>query len=1054
MYAQLLILLGCAGIATAQSTTGIITGSVSDASKAPIAGAKVSAFHLKNGAQRSTLTGNDGHYILPAMPVGEYEVHARHEGFQTVIRRGLLLTVGQTAVIYFNLSVGELHLEVTVVAKGPLTNSRSHELSYLVGAKNMEDLPLNGRNYLDLVLLQPGVQPFRHRDSGGSIVAHGLGTSINGQDPRSNVYLLDGTPQNNFTNGPASSGAGTSLGMDTIREFRVESNGYSAEFGRNFGGQINALTKSGSNRMHGSVFHYLRNDNLDARNFFDTTTAPPEFRRNQFGGTLGGPIKRDQSFFFVGYEGIRENLGRTISTVVPDENARAGWVPDPQNPKQLLDIGINPAVQPYLNEFPQANAPNLGGGLAAFNFNFSQEIHQDFFQWRTDHNLSEKESIFARYTVDEVAQRLPTDFPQFPRSFVSRNQFLTVEYRRIFSPQLLSTFRTGFSRTRIGQDVEVNTTNEIEPFVLGRPSMGDIDIGGIPRFGPQVSADVKLTQNIFSFQDDVIFTRNRHNLKFGGLFERYQDNLFNPTFSRGIFAFANITGFLQNQPLRFIGLTPNSTVDRYWRFSLLGLYLQDDFRATKRLTLNMGLRYEVSTVPREIQGRDTTLLDLSDKEPTVGRIYNNPTEKNFAPRVGFAWDVFDDGTTVLRGGYGLFFNTNNQQNLIVTVVNPPSARRPVIGKPDFPHPSFDRAADNSIRPIAFNIKSPYIQSWNLNLQRQFSTDVLLTVGYTGSRGIHLWRNTDANTAIPTQLPNGTYCFAVEESAKVNPCGPSGSPGRRNPNFSTIELKKSDGNSWYNAFIAELRRRFSKGLQVQLSYTLSRSIDTTQASTFFSDSITGTTSAMPEFPGLAYNKGLSDFHAKHTLVSNFIWELPFFHQRTGSLAAIFRGWQAGGLLIFQSGNPLTAMVQRNRSGSLWSPTVGPGRGVDRPNLMPGFTHQSSVIGDPDQYFNPDAFSLQQAGTMGRLGRNVFIGPNLRTVDFSLAKNITLRSMGEDSKLQFRAEFFNLFNRTNFAAPAIVAFAGVVDGETPLSSFGRIRSTVTSSRQIQFGIRLSF
>ena len=1054
IYARLLIGLSCTGVAAAQSTTGVISGTVQDASQGAISGAKVSALRLDTGARRSTLTGQDGHYTLPAMPVGEYEVRAEQQGFQTLVHKGLRLTVGQTAVIHFTLPVGELRLEVTVVAKAPLANSHTHELSYLVGSRSIEELPLNGRNYLDLMLLQPGVQPFRHRDSGGSIVAHGLGVSVNGQDPRSNVYLLDGTPQNDFTNGPAGSGAGTSLGMETIREFRVEVNGYSAEFGRNFGGQINALTKSGTNRAHGSLFHYLRNDNLDARNFFDTTSSPPEFRRNQFGAVVGGPIRRDRTFFFLGYEGLREDLGRTISTVVPDENARAGLIPDPQNPQQLLDVGVDPDVKPYLDEFPLPNAPNLGGGLAPFNFGFTQELVQDFFQARVDHNFTARDSFFARYTLDDAGQRLPTDFPQFPRSFVSRNQFLTLEHRRIFSPKLLNTFRAGFSRTRIGQDVEANTTNTLEPFVLGRPSMGDIDIGGIPRFGPQVSANVQLTQNVFSFQDDVVYTHGRHSLKFGGLAERYQDNLFNPTFSRGIFAFANIGGFLRNQPLRFIGLTPESTVDRYWRFSLFGLYVQDDFRATSRLTLNLGLRYEFSTVPREIQGRDTALLNLDDAEPTLGQVYENPTKANLAPRLGFAWDVFGNGSTALRGGYGLFFNTNNQQNLIVTVVNPPSARRPVIGGPVFPQPSFDRAADNSIRPIEFHLKNPYIQSWNLNLQRELWAETLLTIGYAGARGIHLLRNTDANTAVPEQLADGRYCFPVAARPGVAPCGPSGAPGRRNPNFSTIELKKSDGNSWYNALIVELRKRFSHGVQVQSSYTFSRSIDTTQASTFFSDSVTGTTSAMPELPGLAYNRGLSDFHAPHTLVSNFVWELPFPSQGHGPFGAIFGDWQAGGLLIVQSGNPLTAMVQRNRSGSLWSPTVGPGRGVDRPSLASGFTHESAVVGDPARYFNPAAFLLQQAGTLGSLGRNVFIGPDLRAFDFSLAKNIALSSLSESGKLQFRVEFFNLFNCTNFAAPAIVAFAGVTDGEAPLSSFGRTRSTVTSSRQIQFGLRLSF
>ncbi len=1025
----------------AQRTTGSIAGTVRDGTGASLEAATLTARHQETGATRTTSSSLEGRYLFPEMPVGGYEVRAERNGFQSVIHKGLRLTVGQRAVIDFELPVGEARFEITVESDALMVAAESHELGYLVGERSIEDLPINGRNYLDLALLQPGVQPFRHRDSGGSIVAHGLATSVNGQDPRSNVYLLDGTPLNDFTNSPAGSGAGTSLGMETIREFRVEANSYSAEFGRNFGGQINALTKSGTNSLHGSLFHYLRNDNLDARNFFDPGSSPPEFRRNQFGGTVGGPIQQERTFFFFGYEGLREDLGRTIISETPDENARRGLLPDSDNPGQLLDVGVHPDVRPYLDEFPQPNGRNLGGGLGLYSFGFSDELRQDFWQSRVDHNLSSHDSLFVRYTFDDADQRLPTDFPQFPRSFLSRNQFATAEYRRVFSPQLLNTFRAGFSRTRIGQGVEANTSTPLEPFVAGRRSLGDIDIGGMPRFGPQVSEDVQLTQNVFSLHDDVVRISGGHTLKFGGMAERYQDNLFNPTFARGIFAFADLRGFLENRPLRYIGLTPESTVDRYWRFNLFGVYLQDDYRVSPRLTLNLGLRYEFATVPEELQGRDTTLLHLTDPEPTVGKLYENPTKTNLAPRFGFAWDVLGDGRTALRGGYGLYFNTNNQQNLIVTVVNPPAASRPVIIRPTFPRPSFDRAADRSIRPIEFDLKNPYIQSWNLNLQRQLPFDTLLTAGYAGARGLHLLRNTDANIAIPERLADGSYFFA-ENAPRIN------------PNFSTIEQKQSNGNSWYNALVFEIRKRLSNGVQVQSSYSFSRSIDTTQASTFFSDSVTGTTSAMPEFAGLDYNKGLSDFHSQHTWVTNFVWEIPVAREGRGPAGALFGAWQVAGIWTLQSGNPLTVMVQQNRSRSLWAPSVGAGRGFDRPNFAPGFTHESAVTGDPNGYFNPEAFLLQPAGTLGNAGRNSLIGPNLRTFDFSLAKKIPIAALGESGRLQFRAEFFNLFNRANFGAPRIIAFAGARDGEAPLPSLGRISSTITSARQIQFGLRLAF
>ncbi len=1014
----------------AAQTTSTITGTVTDSSGAVLVGVQVTARHGETGATRTGETGAEGRYVLPAMPVGVYELRAEHTGFKPLVQEGIRAVVGETAVIDFELPVGALGQVVTVQAEPSLVNLQSGELSYLVGEEAIQQLPLNGRNYTDLALLQPGVVAFQQRD-GGSVVAHGLGTIVNGRDPRSNVYLLDGTPQNDFTNGPAGSAAGTALGMETVREFRVEVNAYSAEFGRNGGGQINVLTKSGGNDLHGSLYYFHRNDNFDARNFFDRAEVP-EFKRNQFGATVGGPLRENKTFFFVGYEALREDLGRTISTVVPDDNARLGILPTGTVP-------IDPAVQPYLLEFPVANGPVIGGGLASHTFGFNQTIDQDFFQLRVDHEFSPNQRFFGRYTIDDAGQDLPTDFPQFPRSFISRNQFFTGEYQYIASSSTLHTARLNFSRTRIGQDVEVNTATTLPPFVPGRPTLGDINIGGIPRFGPQISIDVSLVQNVMGGEYSLTLVRGRHQWKFGGLAERYQDNMFNPTFSRGLFIFPNLERFLTNQPLRFIGLTPVGELDRYWRFTLFGGYAQDSWRVHPRLTFDYGVRYEFATVPQELRGRDTALLSLTDTTLALGKLYNNPTKKNISPRIGLAWDVFGSGRTSLRSGYGWYFNTNNQQNLIVTITNPPFTPRFIIGGAAFPVPDFSTGSGNSIRPIEMNLKNPNVHHWNLSVQQQLWADTVVTAGYAGSRGIHLLRSGDVNTAIPDILPDGSVFYPV------------GGP-RRNPAFSTIEMKRSDGNSWYHALLVEVRRQWSRGFTFQSSYTFSRNIDTTQASTFFSDATNGTTSTMPEVPGGTYNKGLADYHAKHNWVMNFTWQVPFGQNLTGVTEKILNGWQVSGIANVRSGNPLTLFVSRNRSRSLWSPSLGPGLGVDRPNFAPGRTAASAVLGGPDGYFDPTAFELQEAGRLGNMGRGALTGPNLRTFDLSLQKEI--ESWSEEVTLQFRAEFFNLFNRANFGTPNLLAFAGLADGEQPLPTLGRIRSTVTSSRQIQLGIRLEF
>lgn len=1032
----LLLLLPIAAVSEAQ-TTATLVGEVLDPNGQPVAQATVTARHVESGLVRTTATDAAGGFTLAALPVGAYEVRFEAAGFRAQVRRGVVLTVGPSTSLRVALEVGAPSEEVNVTAALSGLQTRSGELSYLVSEDDIEALPLNGRNYTDLAFLQPGVLAFPHRDT-GSVVAHGVGASVNGQDPRANVYLLDGTLMNDFTNGPAGSAAGTTLGLETVREFRVEANAYGAQFGRNAGGQVNVITKSGTNELHGSAWEFHRNDALDARNHFDTA-GKPDFQRNQFGFTVGGPLRRDRTFFFAGYEGLRENLGRTISTVVPDANARQGILPDPANPAGTIVVPVSAAVRPYLDAFPLANGANLGGGLAAFSFPFEQRVDQDFFQARLDHTLGQQGQLFVRYTFDRADQRLPTEFPQFPRTFVSRNQFATGEYRRALSASSLATLRLGWSRTRVGQEVEGDVS--LAPFVPGRALMGDIDIGGIPRFGPQSSVNVNLRQDVWSLSGDFTHGRGRHLLKAGLLVERYRDREFNPTFSLGIYTFPNLEAFLRNRPQRFIGLTPEGDLEREWTFTLLGAYAQDEVRLSRDLTVTAGLRYEFATLPEEAQGRDVNLPDLLAPQVTVGPLYDNPTPGNVSPRVGFAWDIGGGGHTVLRGGYGLYYNTNNQQNLIVTITNPPFTPRPVILNPAFPTPDFTRAGALSIRPIQFDLDSPRVHVWNLSVQRALPLGTVLTLGYAGARGQHLLRNTDANTAVPVRQADGSFVY------------PAGAP-RPNRNFSTIELKKSDGDSWYNALIVELRRSVANGLAFQASYTFSRNIDTTQASTFFSDATNGTVSFFPETENPNYNKGLADFHAKHNLVANVTWDLPLARQSNGLGKALLGGWQVSVIGQYKSGPPLTAFVQANRSRSLWSPSSGPGIGFDRPDLVPGRTPEDAVIGDPERWFDPTAFALPAAGRLGNLGRGALIGPDLMVVDAALVKRVAVQKLGPAGALELRVEAFNLFNRVNFGIPSLVAFAGLRDGEAPLPTFGRIRSTTTPARQVQLGLRVVF
>ena len=1017
------LLLICAATVRAQ-TAGAITGTAIDQTGAVLPGVSLSLRNTATGLLRTANSDGEGRFVFAEMPVGDYELRAALAGFKTELLTARV-TVAETTSVNITLRVAAVDYAEAVVPGA--VNTRTPELSFLVAERAIASLPLNGRNITDLTLLQPGVLAYPSRD-GGSVVAHGLGMSINGQDYRSNVYLLDGTVQNDFTNGPAGSAAGTSLGMESIREFRVESNAYSAEYGRTYGGQVNAVTKSGTNTISGSGFEFLRNDAFDARNYFDVG-GKPSFTRNQFGGTVGGPISPNHLFYFVAYEGLHEDLGRTITSFVPDAAARAGVLPDGP-------VTINTAVSPYLDAIPAPSGASIGGGLAPSTFTFDQQLRETFLQGRVDYQNGAHQ-LFARHTYDDSAQNLPTDYAPFPRSFISTNQFFTAEYRNVRLQNMLQTARFGYSRTRIGQNVVSTLSPALPPFVPERGLVGDIDIGGMQRFGPQSSANVRLSQNVYSGQYDATLTRGHHLLKAGALVEHYRDFMTNPTFSLGIYTFANVRAFLENRPVRFIGLPPEGDIQRDWPWTLFGFYTQDSFTLSSRVTLNLGLRDELTTMPIDTKGRDSTLVTLSDPTPSVGRAYKDPPRSNLAPRAGVAWDVFGDGTMSVRGGYGLYYGTTVQQNLIITVTNPPVTPRFVIPNPTFPSPPFDRGIGNTIRPMQWDIVSPRLHVWNASVQRTLPASIVATIGYAGSRGTHLYRNSDVNTPVPTIGANGRLFYAA------------GLP-RPNPAFGAIELKSSDGNSWYRALIFELRRAWRDGFSVQSSYTWSRNIDTTQASTFFSDSTNGTTSAFPEvIPG--YNKGPADWDTPHNWVVNAIWELPFARNSAGMTRALFDGWQLTAIGTMRSGQPLTVFVQNNWSRSQWSPAISPTSGLDRPDLAPGFIAGSAVFGRPEEWFNPAAFVLQPQGTLGNSPRNAFRGPDLRSVDLAASKRMRLTRAAH---LELRVEVFNILNRANFGNPTLIAFAGATANEAPLASFGRIRSTVTSSRQMQLGVRLAF
>lgn len=1045
----LLALCLCPLTAAPQAITATISGTVRDPAGAALSEVTITVKNLETGLSRTAMTDNEGRYHVTQLSLGNYEVRAEREGFKTDVRTGIKLTVGREAIVDFTMQVGQITEQITVTGEAPLVESRTATIAWLVDDLKIRDLPLNGRSIDQLVLLQPGVNVMVTA-SRNFFAGRSVKISAGGARQDTNLFLLDGTDINDARNRTPGSVASTLLGVETIREFKVLTNAYTAEVGKISGTVVNAVTKSGTNELHGSALAFHRNSALDARNFFDLRKPP--FIRNQFGWTLGGPIVQNRSFFFGAYEGLRERLGVTQVAIVPDDNARRGLVPDPQNPGQLKNVGVAPAIRPYLDLFPRANGRNFGNGTAEWLGSTPQPIREDFFQIRLDHLLSASTPFFARYTFDDAeANRPMVDLPLIAMAERSRNQYLTVQFDHTLSPSLLNSFRFGFNRS-FSSSENVPLVN-IPPELGFLPGKSFFRSGGIIIPGATspltgfILNPVEFILNLYEWSDDLSYTRGAHALKAGVLIK---DVRFNTLFSfndSGVYVFPSspvcsappLECFLTNRPTLFLGPLPGSDNDRSIRNAILGFYVQDDYQIRPRVMLNLGLRYEFSTRAKEIFGEATNTYDPLGAAVT-GKFFlkENISLRSFAPRLGFAWDLLGTGKTTLRGGFGIFFHQIAPFDLYGPVGGgAPIRKLATITAPPFPNivPTLEEAARRGVPLINFPApmtNTPYLMRWSLDIQREFLPDTVFTIGYVGSRGVHLIRVFNGNEAIPDVLPDGTKFW------------PAGRP-RRNPRFGASRWTVTDANSFYHGMILSVNRRFSRGLQLQASYTVQKSVD--DASTVFASDSRGdnVVSIDPDFRHL--NRGLSSFDMRQVFVFNFTYDLPGKNLE-GAVGKLLGGWQINGITTLQSGFPFTVELAFNRSRNGGAPGVFSDLS-ERPNLRSGFSN-NPVLGGPDQYFDRRAFELQPAGFLGNLGRDTLIGPGLANVDFSLVKTTAVR---EDLQIQFRTEFFNLFNRANFDIP-IRTIPGFGPDGVPTGPIGRITATTTTSRQVQFGLKVLF
>ena len=623
----LTMVAGAASSGFAQITSASLSGTVKDQTGAVLPGVDVGVKNLETGEARSAVTDASGLYTVTGLRPGKYEARASLQGFATVVESGITLVVAQQAALNITLTIGATSETLTVIGASPLVDTQSAAMSAVVTEKTIEQLPLNGRNYIDLATLQPGVTNFNEKDSTSSS-NRGTKLNINGMSFRSNSYLIDGANMRGYAGTATVSAAETTLGVETIQEFRVVTNAFSADYGRAMGGVISLVTKSGTNTLHGTGFEFLRNSAMDARNFFDRGADPPPFTRNQFGATAGGPIRRNRLFFFSGVERLQEDLGVTQPTTVPSLAARSGALG-----------AISPLAKPYLDLFPAPNGPDVGApssGIAQYNFEINQPTRENFIQGRVDATLSDADSLFGRYTYDGADQTVPAGFEAYGTDSVSRNQFFTVEHKRIVTPALLNTARFSHSRLRFEQLPNIPSTPSLA-FVPGQDQIGVVSITGVTSLGGTATNPSSNNSFYWTFSDDISYSKGRHLIKGGALIEHLRTNKLTATNIRGSYSFPSVQRFLAASPNRFVAVLPGAQLERVRPNTLFGFYLQDDVRATSRLTLNLGLRYEAYTIPADANGLDTTLRNiLTDADFTVGPPFGeNPSRRNLAPRVGF-----------------------------------------------------------------------------------------------------------------------------------------------------------------------------------------------------------------------------------------------------------------------------------------------------------------------------------------------------------------------------------------------------------------------------------
>ena len=1076
-----------------QAATGQITGTIEDAAGAVVPGATVTVTNLSNGARREDSTGEGGEFAFLSLAPGKYKVEVSAKGFKRVVVEELDVNVTQTSTVNLKLEPSIQEETVTVTAEGTLVQQESSQVGRVIESRPISQLPLPTRNFQQLLTLSPGTSASVSNNTelgrGDAVI------SVNGQRTTSNSVRINGVDANSV--GTNSTPNIAVPATDSLQEFVVQTSLYDASQGRNAGGNVEAITKSGGARYHGNIYEFLRNDALNANDFFLNAAGRPRpvLTRNQFGGTIGGPVVREKAFFFASYQGTRERNGASLNNsltfpVIPpqltDNNRTAAGLGAAFGLTPAQIAAISPISVAILNarlpsgEFAIPSATTASGlspqsGISTFrenqfNGNFDWTINQK-------HTFSAK-NFFASNPTHQANYNFaglgngPTQLPGTggDLDIIQTLSSLTDTY--VFGPNVINQARFGFSRLRV-------TSVPEEPFTASQfgitnplanlfPGMPTLTVTGLFTLGSSPLADQSSRINSFTFQDTVSIVKGRHRIKVGGEYRRSQVNFYFNAFSRGQLIFPTFTNFLLGQSVSIIG---SGVYDRAFRVNDLSGFVQDDWKVSNRLTLNLGLRYDFYGLPTEKYGRLVNFIPEQFRNGTIaspaqppngfvqaGNAVNPlpgvplvedslvPNDKNnFAPRVGFAYRVNESGTLAVRGGYGVYYDrvstrfANTQLfnfpylALGVGVFRPLATPFAAVPQPGaFPT---NATVPSPLAPLGIlisgvyvdpNLRTPYVQQYNANVQWEFARDFLLEAGYVGSKGTKLLQLLTINQPIYNPATN-TFAapFAPFVSAQKNATG-------------GLQQVQTSSNSHYDSLQLSVTKRFSRGLQFLSAYTFGKSID------YYSG---GTINELVSTPGdqrdWKSNRGRSDFDRTHRFVTSFVYDLPALVSNSSASRWILNDWGVNGIATFQTGLPFSVIQAPDNNT------------IQRANLRPGFTGGIDGSGRTQdrlaQYFNTAAFApstltggfFDRNAPFGNTGRNILTGPGQKNVDFSIVKFIPFT---ESVRGEFRTEFFNLFNWANFANPN--------SNISVPATFGRITQTSAGPRVIQFAFKLNF